>query len=102
MFRSLTTVDGNRDGCRGARGVGPALLGERRRPQPDPGRAGDVAEAVAGVETALVVGAGDEDGTPAAGLRLEVLDRDELAAAGDRRAASAHAATQVDGLPGPQ
>src|SRR6186713_1011888 len=68
---------------RGAVRVGPALLRGQRRPQADPRRAADVAEAVAGPEAAAVIRAHDHDRAPAVRRALEVLDRDQLAAVRD-------------------
>ena len=61
LSRPLTRPDGREAPGR----VGPALLRQRRRAQPDRGRAADVAEAVAGTEAAAVVAAGDEHRAPA-------------------------------------
>src|ERR1700753_2030182 len=83
MFRSLTTVDGDRDRCRRAPGEGPAAFRRRRRAQPNLGEAGDVAEAISRVEAAFGVGADDERRAPTPARRLEVWDRDDLAAARD-------------------
>src|SRR6201991_714599 len=95
MARSLTTVDRHRDRCRGAPREGPAAFRRRRRPQPNLGQAGDGAEAVLGVEATLGVGADDERRAPAAGRPLEVLDRDDLAVAGDPGRPEAHAAVEA-------
>src|SRR3954451_3798240 len=78
--------DPNRDRRGGARGVGPPLLCQSDRPQPDRGAAADVAEAVVGAVAAMVVGPRHEDRPPAIGRLLQVLDRDQLPAPRDRRA----------------
>src|ERR1700761_1805276 len=95
MARSLTTVDRHRDRCRGASGEGPAAFRRSRRAQPNLGEAGDVAEAIFGVEAPLRVGADDERRAPTAGRPLEVLDRDDLAAAGDPGRAEEDAAVEA-------
>src|SRR6476659_231819 len=100
MRQTLASPDRDRDRRRGPRCERPALLRQRRRPQADRRPAADVAEAVVGAEAAVVVAAGDEDGAPAAGRLLERLDRDELAAARDRRSAAAHLAMEDHRLPG--
>ena len=95
-------VHADRQRPRGTRRVGPALLRERHGAQADPGRAAHVAEPVAGAEAAGVVAAGDEHRAPAPRGRLQVLDRDQLAAPRQRRAVRPHPAPEPNRLAGAQ
>src|SRR4051794_13657764 len=99
---SRSTTDADRDRTRGAWRVRPALLRQRRRPQADRSAAADVAETVVRTEAASVVGAGHEDRSPATGGRLQVLDRDQLAAPGNRGAAAADPTAEPHHLAVPQ
>src|SRR6186997_905863 len=97
----VSTPDLDGDGRGGSGRVGPALLGQGGSSQSDRGDAGDVAEPVVGEVAAMVVAAGDEDRPPASSGLLEVLDRDQLAAARDRRVLALHPAAQPQDLAGP-
>src|SRR5215218_4727441 len=99
MAETLAALDADGDRRRRSRRVGPALLRQGGDAEPDRRPAADVAKAVVGAEAAVVIRAGDEHRPPAVGRLLQILDRDQLAAARDRRSLAPHPAAEANRLP---
>src|SRR3954451_2203617 len=102
MAETLAPLHLDRQRRRRSRRVGPALLRQGGGAEPDRRPPADVAEAVVSAEAAVVVGAGDEHRPPALGGLLQVLDRDQLAAARNWGTAAHHLAGETQRLVGPQ